>query len=217
MRYSENLSKELCSKLFCGVGLQSDNLPIPGLSISNSSETFLVNCSYDIDSFISKAKSLSIAKKGIRVQFCPNSLQNISQNIHLFSPIPERLISGKIKYHQIPIHHIPHFRLGTILSTLHIPVYVFLPGLYQQSPAPNSYINNHTLQQWMDIGFLPAVHTHYTDDILQHLPTSFDSAYMEVYARSRESGIKRSSNDPQLGRRQEIHYFLPLEHLENVW
>jgi hypothetical protein len=217
MGYSQKLSKDLYSQLFCGIGLGCERLSIPLLSMSNTSETFPVNCSYDIDSFIAKAQSLSVAQKGIRVQFCPNPLQNITQNIHLFSTIPETLLSGKIIYHQIPIHHIPHFRLGTILSTLHLPLYVFLPALYQKTSSPKTYINNQTLQQWMDIGFLPALHNHYSADVLQHLPTCFDSAYMEVYARSRESGIKKLNRNPDMGRRQEIQYFLPAERLEDVW
>jgi len=217
MGYSQRLSKELCAQLFCGDGLGSQGKPIPPLSMNNSIEIAPLNCSYDIDSFIAKAKSLSIAMQGIRVQFCPNPLQNITQNIHLFFPIPERLNSGKLKYHQIPVHHIPHFRLGTILSTLHLPLYVFLQSLYQHNSTPNSYLNNKTLQQWMDIGFLPALYDHYSTDILQHLPTCFDSAYMDVYARSRESGTKKVNQNPEIGRRQELHYFLPADQLENIW
>lgn len=215
--YTQKLSEELCGQLFCGDGLGSQDIPIPSLSMRNTSEMFSLSCSYDIDSFIAKAKSLSIAKQGIKVQFCPNPLQNITQNIHLFIPIPERLNSGILKYHQIPIHHIPHFRLGTIFSSLHLPLYVFLPGLYQHNSQPNTYLNNKTLQQWMDIGFLPALHDNYSSDILQHLPTSFNSAYMDVYARSRESGIKKVNHDPDIGRRQELHYFLPANKLGVIW
>ncbi|RPA88368.1 hypothetical protein L873DRAFT_1468607, partial [Choiromyces venosus 120613-1] len=176
--YSKELNEELSLQLFCGVRIGCYNSQIPRLFIesNNHHDLFPVQCYYDIDSFIGKAKSLSVAKHGIRFQVCPNPLHNITKNIHLYTPVPERLLSGKIKYHQIPIHQIPHFRLGTIFSTFHIPIYVFLPGLYNIHSSTNTYLTNHNIQQWMDIGFLPSVHQHYSSDVLQHLPSSFESA-----------------------------------------
>ncbi|PWW75248.1 hypothetical protein C7212DRAFT_201319, partial [Tuber magnatum] len=117
-----------------------------------------------------------------------------------------------------PLHHIPYFRLGTIFSTPNIPLYVFLPFLYDFGLySPNTYLKNSTLQQWMDIGFLPSIYQHFSPDILQHLPTSFASTYMDIYALCKESGIKSTDNNNLLSRRQESHYFLPADKLEDVW
>jgi len=69
----------------------------------------------------------------------------------------------------------------------------------------------------MDLAFIPSLQKHYSSDILQHIPTSFESAYMEIYARSREDGIQGFTENIDKGKRQEIHYYLPGEKLDNVW
>ena len=215
--YSETLSEEVCSRLFGGHGIKTAQGTIPKLFKKNTPENFSIDTTYDIDSFISKARSLAIAKHGIRVQFCPSQRQNISQNIHLSLSLPETTLRGTIQHHHIPLHHIPHFRLGTLFSSLHIPLFIFLPKLFRFHGHHNSYIPNQTLQQWMDLGFLPSLHRHYSSDILQHLPTSFVAAQQEVHARSMESGLKGFTQNSDLGRRQELHYFLPGNYLDQIW
>ena len=215
--YSEDLGEDICSRLFSGHGIESVQGTFPKLFKKNIPENFSIHTIYDIDSFISKAKSLAIAKHGIRVQFCPTQRQNISQNIHLSLSLPETTLRGTIKHHHIPLHNIPHFRLGTIFSSLHIPLFVFFPRLYKFHEQHNSYISDQTLQQWFDIGFLPSLHKHYSSDILQHLPTSFVAAKQEVHARSKESGLRGFTQNSDMGRRQELHYFLPGNNLDQVW
>jgi len=87
--YTESLNEQQCLKLFCGVGSGSDGLSIADLSIRKNNSNFPIECFYDIDSFIAKASSLAIAKNGIRVQFCPNSRQNLTQDLHLKVPLTE--------------------------------------------------------------------------------------------------------------------------------
>ncbi|KAG0123463.1 hypothetical protein HOY82DRAFT_544235 [Tuber indicum] len=217
MGYSEELDGNLCSYLFCGAKIGATKSEIPRLFIPTNHQTFPIQSSYDIDSFIAKAKSLSIAKHGIRFQVCPNPLYNLTKDLHLSLPISESLLSGNIRIHNVPIHKIPHFRLGTIFSSFHLPLYVFLPQLYDFTSSTTTYLTNELLQKWMDIGFLPSLHQYYSADILQHLPVSFESAYEDIYARGRESGIKDMNNNSEMGRRQEIHYFLPEYCLEEVW
>ena len=217
MGYTEQLNEQQCLKLFCGIGSGSDEFSIADLSIRQTNQNFGIDCFYDIDSFIAKASSLAVAKNGIRVQLCPNPRQNLTQDLHLKIPLTEALPTGLLKVKHIPLHHIPHFRLGTIFSSLPIALYIFLPQLYSQQSSPNTYLNNQTLQQFMDLGFLPSLDKHYSSDILQHIPTSFESAYMEIYARSREDGIQGFTENIEKAKRQEIHYYLPGEKLANVW
>jgi len=217
MGYTNKLSEQQCSQLFCGLGSGTDEISTAKLSVGHATENYPIDCFYDIDSFIVRATSLAVAKNGIRVQFCPNQRQNITQDLHLRFPITETLPSGQIRFSHIPLHHIPHFRLGTLSSTIPIPLYIFLPQLYHQQSSSNTYLSNQTLEQWMDSGFLPSLHKHYSSDIVQHLPPSFESAYLEIYARSREDGIQGFTEKMEKGRRQEIHYYLPADKLEDIW
>ncbi|PUU78644.1 hypothetical protein B9Z19DRAFT_1141707 [Tuber borchii] len=65
--YGGRVSSHQWSSLLCGISSESQTpptleLPIPDLSIATTT-------TYDIDSFIAKVKCLSIASKGVRVQF----------------------------------------------------------------------------------------------------------------------------------------------------
>jgi len=211
--YTGRISGEEWLSLLCGISAESVDPPILEMPLQDSScgSTTI----YDIDSFIAKAKCLSVASKGLRVQFAPSCLKNISSDLHLFSKIEEKLPSGKIHAHQVPLHHIPHFYLGHLASSLYLPLYVFLPRLWSKNVTKNSYIANQHLQQWMDIGFIPAIQRHCPADIIQHLPLSFTSASMDVFARGRELGIQEGRFES--GKRQELHYFLSGKYLRSIW
>ncbi|PUU76250.1 hypothetical protein B9Z19DRAFT_1066767 [Tuber borchii] len=91
--YGGRVSSHQWSSLLCGISSESQTpptleLPIPHLSIATTT-------TYDIDSFIAKVKCLSVASKGVRVQFTTSSQKNISSDVHLFSKIEERLASEK--------------------------------------------------------------------------------------------------------------------------
>ena len=210
--YEGRISRENWLRLLCGTSSDSSTPPI--LEIPNKDFSRKTATTYDIDSFIAKVKCLSVAKRGIRVQFSPSCLKNISSDLHLYGKVEERLQSGNIHVSQVPLHQIPHFYLGHLSSSLHIPLYVFFPGLWN-SNVKNSYVSNQHLQQWMDIGFIPSILQHYPADIMQHLPLSFDSASMNIFARGRELGIQGQRFES--GKRQELHYFLSGKYLKSVW
>ena len=211
--YSGTITEDKWLKLLCGVSTIEATPPALKIALQNSTEEF--HTTYDIDSFIAKAKCLSVAKRGLRIQFAPRCLHNISSDLHLYSTIEERLLSGNNISHKVPLHHIPHFYLGLIPSSLHLPLYVFLPSLWNSSTSQSSYISNHHLQQWIDHIFIPAILRHYPTDLTQHLPVSFNSASMKIFARGRELGTQ--SGRFESGKRQELHYFLPGRYLKQVW
>ena len=188
--YSGRISSQQWSSLLCGISSECLTPPILKMPIQDLS--LATTTTYDIVSFIAKAKCLSVASKGVRIQFSPSCLKNISSDIHLFSKIEEKLPSGKVHINQVPLHHIPHFYLGHLASSVHLPLYVFLPGLWNKNVTKNSYISNHHLQQWMDIGFIPAILQHCPADVVQHLPLLFTSASMNIFARGRELGIQET-------------------------
>ena len=191
---------------------------IPQLDPHNQQSSSLdLTFTYDIDSFIAKATDLGIAKVGLNIQLCPNQLHNISKNLHLAVPIPAGRDRGDIRFQHVPLHQIPHFRLGTIHSALFLPLYIFFPMLYDSSSTTSNFVSNQHIKQWMDHGLLPSLYRHYSDDILQHIPSSYDVAYMAIYARSRELGQQDSNQPTSISRRQELHYFIPSEGLEKVW
>ena len=211
--YSGRISSVQWSSLLSGISCQS--LLPPTLEMPTQDMNLASITTYDIDSFIAKVKCLSIATKGLRVQFAPSCLKNISSDVHLFSKIEETLPTGKVHIYQVPLHQIPHFYLGHLASSLHLPLYVFLPGLWSRNASKNSYISNQHLQQWMDIEFIPAIVQHCPADVVQHFPLSFSSASMNIFARGRELGIQE--NRFESGKRQELHYFLSGKYLKNIW
>ena len=211
--YTGSISSQQWSSLLCGIS--SDSLTPPALEFPIQDFNLATTTTYDIDSFIAKVKCLSVASKGLRVQFSPSCLKNITSDLHLFSKIEEKLPSGKVHINQVPLHQIPHFYLGHLASSLHLPIYVFLPGLWSKNITKNSYISNLHLQQWMDIGFIPAIFQHCPSDVLQHLPVSFSSASMNIFARGRECGIQDTRL--QSGKRHELHYFLSGKYLKSIW
>ncbi|KAG0123310.1 hypothetical protein HOY82DRAFT_544266 [Tuber indicum] len=213
--YTGRVTSQQWQSILCGTTEESSVPPVLETPTAGTSSSTHIR--YDIDSFIAKASCLSVAKKGLRVQFSPSCLKNISSDIHLYSKIDTLLVSGKIHTHHVPLHCIPHFYLGHLTSCLHLPIYVFLPGLWNFKPngKANSYVSNLHLQQWMDIGFIPSIHRHYPSDYLQHLPVSFSSASAKTFARGRELGIQDGRFES--GKRQELHYFLSGRYLKSVW
>jgi len=67
----------------------------------------------------------------------------------------------------------------------------------------------------MDIGFIPAILQHCPPDVIQHLPLSFTSASMHIFARGRELGIQNTRFES--GKRQELYYFLLGKYLKSIW
>ena len=143
--YSGNISEEQLLKLLCGITTSKAAPPTLQIPFQPSDQEFLTT--YDIDRFIAKTKCLSVAKRGLRIQFSPSCLNNISSDLHLYSTVEERSVSEKILSHQVPLHHIPHFHLGLLPSSIHLPLYVLLPSLWNSSSTYSSYISNHHLQQ----------------------------------------------------------------------
>ncbi|RPA89513.1 hypothetical protein L873DRAFT_649100 [Choiromyces venosus 120613-1] len=133
--YGGKITSQQWLSLLCGIST-TNSLP-PVLEIPTQDHSSTSTTTYDIDSFIAKVKCLSVAKKGLRVQFSPSCLRNISTDVHLYSKIEERLLSGNIKICQVPLHHIPHFYLGHLASSLHLPLYVFLPALWNSNLNKN--------------------------------------------------------------------------------
>jgi len=143
--YSGSISSQHWSSLLCGIS--SERLTPPALELRIQDFKEATATSYDIDSFIAKVKCSSVASKGIRVQFPPSCLKNIFSDLHLFSKIQEKLPSAKVHTNQVPLHQIPHFYLGHLASSLHLPLYVFLPGLWSKNITKNPFISNEHLKQ----------------------------------------------------------------------
>ncbi|KAG0633436.1 hypothetical protein HOY80DRAFT_896533, partial [Tuber brumale] len=199
--------------LLCGTS--SEYLIPPALELPTQEFSTNAATVYNIDSFIAKVNCLSVAKRGLRIQFSPSCLKNISSDIHLYTKIEESLLSGKIATHKVPLHDVPHFYLGHLASSLHLPLYVFLPGLWNNNVNPSTFVTNQHLQQLMDIGLIPAIHRHFPADVIQHLPSSFSSASMNVFAKGRELGVQGCRFES--GKRHELHYFLSGRYLKKIW
>ncbi|KAG0123165.1 hypothetical protein HOY82DRAFT_544328 [Tuber indicum] len=185
--YWGRVSSQQWQRLPCGI-LDTNSIPSQ-LEIPAASFSSKTTTRYDIDSIIAKAKC--------------------------FSVIDKKLLSGKYSIHQVPLHHIPHFYLGHLASRLHLPLYVFLPTLWNNNVKNSSYISNQHLQQCLDMGFIPTILRHFTADIIQYLPLSFNTASMNVFARGRELGVQGGRFES--GKRLEFHYFLSGRYLQKVW
>lgn len=146
---------------------------------------------FDIDSIVGLPSSLRVARRGMHINFFPQYVRNIQQDLHIKLETDDlnRPMKPRIK---VKIHQIPHFQLGTIMGGLEIPIYVFVPGLFQRD-RPTNFPTEVQLARFYDSLFIPAIYTSGRTDQLQHLPSSFAMARRNAQASSSEGLAKNTS------------------------
>jgi len=214
------LSPTEWEKLMTGVGLgDSTNRKAPKVSLLAShcdcqsprdspTDAPSIQTNFDIDSILAIPTSLGIARQGINVNMFPLFVQNITSNLHVRIPVQT---SSSHDYRSIPLHHIPHFKLGNICSHFQLDLFLFLPGLFNPD-APTNFPAEVYLEQFFDQLWLPALGAvGYPADLVQHLPNSFKAAKRNALAATKANTAFAS------GRPRIIHHYHPTKFLEAIW
>ena len=151
---------------------------------------------WDIDSIVSWASCLSI-NRGLYVSYNPSVLRNLEGSAHVF-------------HGRVPLHVIPHLRLGSGRLSPQFGVYIFFPNI-SHSPRATTYLTNKERQMFVDRIVLPAIRHACPRDVIQHHPQSFEDAESKAYSSQRESCGGKVYN------KMDMHHYLPHEYLASIW
>lgn len=139
---------------------------------------------FDIDSVIGIPSSLRVARQGIEVTFYPQFVRNIQKDLHITIAIEDmnRPTQPLVK---VKVHQIPHFQLGSILGSLCLQIFVFVPAWYIKD-SPTNFPTKQQLARFYNGLFFPALYKHGRADFVQHMPSSFEMAERNARAASYE-------------------------------
>jgi len=136
-----------------------------------------VEIEFDIDSVLGFSTSLAFAKQGFSVEANPQVTSNLHRNVHLTIGCPT--INGRTK--QVPLHKVPHMKLGRVTGFEKMDIYVFFPRLFR-SDLKNNYLKQETIKQWMDTVLMPAMYSNSSSSASQHYPADFADAVYRCQA-----------------------------------
>ncbi|KAF8525023.1 hypothetical protein BDD12DRAFT_870892 [Trichophaea hybrida] len=159
---------------------------------------FMISTTFDIDSIMAMPTSLQVANHGIEFNMSPQYINNIRNDLHI-----------KIHINQIPGRK--PVTTGIIPGLVHLELFVFLPGLYDES-RPSNFPTQEQLTRFFDHLLLPALASQTDSHYAQHLPSSYAHAKKNGQAASAE-GLKCRKMSKEIN---FIHH-LPSEYLGNVW
>ncbi|KAF8534842.1 hypothetical protein BDD12DRAFT_858376, partial [Trichophaea hybrida] len=219
-----DMSPEVWRLLGRGIGISGQNFDSPpelSLPLSQAHQLlqrdctphlwenqFTISTTFDIDSIMAMPTSLQVANHGIEINMSPQYIHNIQNDLHI-----------KIHINQIPgqkpvtvrLDKVPHFRLGIIPGLVHLELFVFLPGLYDET-RPSNFPTQQQLTRFFDHLLLPALASQTDSHYAQHIPSSYAHAKMMGQAASAE-GLKSRN----LSKETNFIHHLPSEYLGNVW
>jgi hypothetical protein len=226
-------SPEVWHQVFCGSpSSQSSPRNVCLHKSVHESDTSIQRIVFDIDSFLGFANCLSIAKKGINIQFAPSLTKNITNNIHLQGPRyvrtttttivdsddddPEIVEEESVRRFQALLRDIPHFSLGVLDGTSgknRIELFVFFPRLESNEKKFNS-LTDDQYEQWYDDILFPCLLEVLDSDVLQHLPLGFRHAKFSSEARQSENRITADKGyESSMGVVGHLQY----QYLANLW
>ncbi|KAF8534327.1 hypothetical protein BDD12DRAFT_860927 [Trichophaea hybrida] len=219
-----DMSPEVWRLLGRGIGISGQNFDCPpelSLPLSQAYQLlqrdctphlwdnqFTISTTFDIDSIMAMPTSLQVANHGIEFNMSPQYIHNIQNDLHI-----------KIHINQIPgqkpvtvrLDKVPHFRLGIIPGLVHLELFVFLPGLYDET-RPSNFPTQQQLTRFFDHLLLPALASQTDSHYAQHIPSSYAHAKMNGQAPSAE-GLKSR----KMSKETNFIHHLPSEYLGNVW
>ncbi|KAF8539860.1 hypothetical protein BDD12DRAFT_805000 [Trichophaea hybrida] len=169
---------------------------------------FMISTTFHIDSIMAMPTSLQVANHGIEFNMSPQYIHNIRNDLHIKIHINQ--IPGR-KPVTVTLDMVPHFRLGIIPGLVHLELFVFLPGLYDEC-RPSNFPTQEQLTRFFDHLLLPALASQTDSHYAQYLPSSYAHAKKNAQAASAE-GFKCRKMLKEIN---FIHH-LPSEYLGNVW
>jgi hypothetical protein len=164
---------------------------------------------YDVDSIMGFARTLAVAKQGIRFNVTPHVISNLDSDIHLTLLTPTS--NGQTR--RVALHTVPHYQFGRVVGYEDVTLYLFFPHLYERRKA-NNYLNQDTLRRWTDRVLLPAIYSQASASILQHYPAGYEHSKLSSKASHTEAHTRKDKSGV---RHQYIHHFLQHSILQEVW
>ncbi|KAB8067037.1 hypothetical protein BDV29DRAFT_201086 [Aspergillus leporis] len=132
-------------RVYCGVDPATANHSLLGVTL-------------DIDSVLGFARSLAVAKRGVRWYPTQMSVSDLQSGLHL-DPIPVHYVDPDGRAHTIhrPIHQVPHYTFGRLIGFEDLSIYLL--RLRDQD---------------------------FQHSLVQHYPSSFDHSRLNATALARE-------------------------------
>ena len=161
----------------------------------------------DIDSILAMFTDLSVINAPIRFSIMSNPAKNLQHNVHLAC-------------RGIPLHHVPHFYLGTFGHDPHFDLFLMLPALYNsKAKRSNRNLYNHVAgnirRAFMTHYLIPSVKEVLDPNERQSWQFDYDIAEANSTAMTKE-GNQYVTSQAQ-GRFFEVHADLGAEYIEQVW
>lgn len=173
--------------------------------------------SFDIDSACVFPNSLGIAKNGILFNWTANEVSNLKADIHFSLQIH---IDDEVTATNVPLHHVPHYQLGTLANADSLEMFIFFPRLYiknQNNDFRHSFISDDNLNMWFREVLRPCLDRVITSSNLKaHLGASYEDDKARSKAKSMESYAKKRqrSDNP---RKQILANVIQNEYLAPCW
>jgi len=203
--------EEVFSRLFTGSETTSGEVPRICLHAETASPS-LPEASFDIDSIIGFPSSLEVLREGFH--YCPTLLhtRKIVSNLHLEKTISFETDDGTLRSRTLPLRHIPHLYLGTVLGIHDCSLYIFFPALFSPDHAFEG-ISDDQMHRFTDHLMLASIRRFSPNSILQHIPVGFEVGKYNSEAKGHEmrTGLQESTSRTHRG------YTIQAEHLADIW
>jgi len=159
---------------------------------------------HDFDSVLAFIPSLASIKTVLRLSLTSNPARNFKASLHL-------------AHRGRPLHHIPHFFLGSFGHDPPFNLFLFLPNLFRNVKRTRRHLHNHVPEHlrrdFMDLCLLPALRKTLSSKERQSLP----SYYYAAKAKSQASAVEGNRYANTKRTMQEISFDLDPRHFDKVW
>jgi hypothetical protein len=174
--------------MFCGFSTSQKRLMHVYLH-EEKTPTVESQVAFDIDSFLSFASSLAVARQGLWYQPAPQMRQNITTDVHLETNIFRQYnLEQDARPSLAMLRDVPHFLLGRIVGANEISLHVLFPHLVLEYDK-FVFLQNKQLSRWLNEAFLPAINKYCEAHITQHFPASYEHALANSRAHQVEGRL----------------------------
>ncbi|CAG9949349.1 unnamed protein product [Clonostachys rosea f. rosea IK726] len=175
---------------------------------------------YDIDSICAFPRSLAVAKHGIKWHSAVTIAYSQTEDLHLSLPLPAEGSSEPVMR---PMHEIPNYCFGEILTLPSTYIWLFFPALARESrdPAKRTAIPREIFEELTDNILLPAIQEATSASTDQYYPPSYEAIMADARARREQLQTDQTGSPKQPGNHQEDGEGEPDiyqgQYLEQIW
>ncbi|CAG9949352.1 unnamed protein product [Clonostachys rosea f. rosea IK726] len=170
---------------------------------------------YDIDSICAFPRSLAVAKHGIKWHSAVTIAYSQTEDLHLSLPLPAEGSSEPVMR---PMHEIPNYCFGEILTLPSTYIWLFFPALARESrdPAKRTAIPREIFEELTDNILLPAIQEATSASTDQYYPPSYEAIMADARARREQLQTDQTGYREREGEQEPI---IPIQgqYLEQIW